>query len=77
MTDQTPKPGTDTGLPEYLDAMQSKASRLSGVLKACAFLVDEGACKEGQDTLIYLCEALARDLSNALDAVNRPYAVTA
>jgi len=72
MTDKTPSPGNAPGLAAYLDDMQSKATCLSGILSAAAFLVNEGACKEGQDTLIFLSEDLALELTRWLDVVNRP-----
>lgn len=72
-----PTPGTDTGmtkeaLTEYLNDMQDRACRLSGMMNAIAFLENEDACKEGQATLIYLAEELASGLYSALDAINRP-----
>lgn len=77
MTTTNPTQGTDTGLTNdalnnYLDDMQGRASRLSGMMNAIAHLQNEEACKEGQATLIYLAEELAAELSTALDAVNRP-----
>ncbi|NYS24601.1 hypothetical protein HUK65_06315 [Rhodobacteraceae bacterium 2376] len=64
----TPKPG----LSEYLTDMHFKATRLSGIMNAVAFLEGEERCDEGKAALIYLAEELAGDLNNALDAVNLP-----
>ncbi len=75
-----PTPGTDTGMPgealtKYLNDMQIRACRLSGIMNAIAFLENEDACREGQATLIYLAEELAGDLYTALDTVSRPEGV--
>ena len=72
MTKTTPLPGNDTGLPKYLQDMQARACRLSGVMNTIAFLENEMACEEGRTTLVYLAEELAIDLYRALDSVNIP-----
>ena len=54
MTHQNPTPGNDPGMSAYLDEMQSKSLRLSGVVAAIAPLESEDACREGKVALIYL-----------------------
>lgn len=80
MTANNPEAGNDTGTPEpaknplpaYLTDMQSRALRLAGVVRAIAFITNEGRCDEGRIALTYLAEELADDLNQALDAINIP-----
>ncbi|MCC5968403.1 MAG: hypothetical protein JJU15_00465 [Pararhodobacter sp.] len=72
MTNETPSAGNTPGLPEYLQDMQDRASRLSGIMNAIAFLENEGRCEEGRVALVYLAEELAAQLNTALDSVNLP-----
>ncbi|MFN4129796.1 MAG: hypothetical protein ACK4GC_08265 [Paracoccaceae bacterium] len=77
MTEHNPTLGNVTSLPKYLQNMQDKAMRLSGVMAAIATLTNEGSCMEGQVALIFLAEELALELSNALDSVCIPKGIVA
>jgi len=57
-----------------MTARASGAPR-AGVASAISYLQNEDACNEGQATLIYLAEEMARDLYSALDAINIPNGV--
>ena len=70
MTNKNPVAGADTGLPEYLTGLHTKAVRQSGVLSAIGFLQNEGKCEDGQIALIDVAEQLANELSDGLDSVN-------
>ena len=75
MLNQTPTPGTDTGLPALLDhirVMQCKATRLCGLLETIAFVESEGARLEGRIVLTEIAKEVARELENGLDSVNVP-----
>lgn len=56
----------------YLDEMQSSATRLAGIIKAAAYLENDGGCDDGRAALVYLAERFANELANDLDFVNRP-----
>ena len=72
MTTATPSPGTAPRLAEYLSDLQSRATRLHGIVAAAAFLENAGACKDGRAALVFLAEELAAEINNALDSVNIP-----
>lgn len=57
---------------KYIGDVQSKACRLAGIASAIAYLENEGACGEGQCTLIFIAEELAAEINSALDSVNLP-----
>ena len=65
----------DSGLPALLNhirAMQTKATRLCGLLETIAFVESEGACLEGRIVLTEIAKEVARELENGLDSVNVP-----
>jgi hypothetical protein len=72
MTNTNPDSGNAPGLARYLADVQSRATRLHGIMAAVAFLENEGACADGRVALVFLAEELAADLNNALDSVNIP-----
>ena len=74
MLTQTPPP-MDSGLPALLAHvrdMQTKASRLCGLLETIAFVESEGACLEGRIVLTEIAKEVARELENGLDSVSLP-----
>ena len=75
MTNKTPTPGTDTGLPEllaHIATMQTKATRLCGLLETIGYVENEGACVEGRVVLTEIAFEVARELESGLDCVGLP-----
>lgn len=77
MTDHNTNSVNATALRQYLDDMQSNATRLSGIIKAAAYLENDGGCEDGRAALVYLAERFANELTNDLDFVNRPKGIVA
>ena len=75
MTTINPTSGNNPGLPEirgYISDVQNRMCRLSGIMTAVAYLVNEDACQEGQAALIYMADEMAKEIFVALDSVNLP-----
>lgn len=70
MTDHNPDSGNAPGLAAHLSDMQTLACRLSGLLKALAYLENDDACREARSSLIYIAEDLATRLNNGLDVAH-------
>ena len=75
MTNTTPTPGNDIGLPALLSHirdMQTKATRLLGLLEAIGFLENEETCLNGRVALTEIAIELAGNLNRGLDSVSLP-----
>ena len=59
-------------LRSYVDHVQSKTCRLSGVIQAIAHLESQESCKEGQSALIFIAEDMIKEIDRDLDCVNLP-----
>ena len=75
MLTQIPAPMKDSGLPALLDHirdMQTKATRLLGLLEVIGFIENEGACLKGRVALTEIAIGLAGTLNLGLDSVSLP-----
>ena len=75
MTLRTPEPKNDTGLPAllaHISAMQTKATRLCGLLETIGYVENEGACHEGRIVLTEIAFEVSRELESGLDSVGLP-----
>lgn len=75
MTNTTPTPGNDTGLPAllaHIGDMQTKATRLFGLLEVIGFLENEASCLNGRIALTEIAIELAENINLGLDSVSLP-----
>ena len=72
---QNPAPMKDSGLPALLDHirdMQTKATRLLGLLEVIGFIENEETCLNGRVALTEIAIELAGNLILGLDSVSLP-----
>lgn len=67
-------PTCGPSLSHHLSEMQTKATRLNGLIEAINYLEIEGDCESGRVAICAVAESLARELTDGLDSVNLPSA---
>ena len=75
MKNNHPISGTETGSPAilaHIATMQTKATRLCGLLETIGYVENEGACVEGRVVLTEIAFEVARELESGLDCVGLP-----